>query len=54
MAQEKKYFTFNNKGDTGVTDATYERAMQDLEYNRDHYPDEDWQLAEQDDYSSGV
>lgn len=44
----KKYFTFNNKGDIGVHDASYERALQDLEYNRENYPDEDWEMAEQD------
>lgn len=45
---KKKYFTFNNRGVIGVHDASYERALQDLEYNQEKYPDEEWEMAEQD------
>lgn len=45
---DNKWFTFNNKGDVGVTDASKARAEQDLEYNRSKYPDEDWQMALED------
>ena len=44
----KKYFAFNNKGDIGAHDVSYETALQDLEYNREKYPDEEWEMAEQD------
>lgn len=43
-----KWFTFNNKGDVGVHDASEESAKQDLEYNRSQYPDEEWEMAEED------
>lgn len=38
------YSTVNNKGDIGVLSVSYERALQDLEYNKEKYPDEEWEL----------
>jgi hypothetical protein len=45
---EKTYFTINNEGTIGVHDVSKERAEQDLEYNQKNYPDEDWQMFEDD------
>ena len=45
---DKKWFTFNNNGEVGVQGVSEERAAQDLEYNRELYPDEEWEMAEED------
>lgn len=44
---EKKYFTCNNKGDVGCHDCSYEKARENLEYNKTNYPNEEWEMFEQ-------
>ena len=44
----KKYFTCNNNGDIGVHEADYLLAQTDLEINRKKYPDEEWEMFEED------
>ena len=42
------YFTYNNKGDVGVYGVSENRAKQDLEYNREKYPEEEWEMDQED------
>ena len=44
----KKYFTFNNQGDIGAHDVSYETALENLQYYQEKYPEEEWEMAEQD------
>lgn len=43
----KKYFTCNNNGDVGAHDVDYETARIDLEYNQKNYPNEEWEMFEE-------
>ena len=39
------YFTFNDFGEIGCHDATYEQAAANLAINQELYPAEHWEMA---------
>lgn len=47
--KKKIWFTANNNGDVGCHDCDYYTALEDLKYNQEEYPDEEWEIFNSED-----
>ena len=43
-SDQNTWYTINNKGDVGAHDVSRAKAEADLEWNRENYPDEEWEM----------